>query len=126
MSTVMLPQDVTPARAERVYAEAKRLGSAPSPDTHAVRNALRAVAARDPRLLLALERIVEVLNRVYEEQLGEMQRQGSRSRADKVKPEVLTFFENAYKLADRGDAGAGAQPYGYLYVATARFAGCLI
>lgn len=126
MSVTMLPQSVTYAAAEAIFRRSKTLAFNERPNVGSVEAALRIVRARDGRMMLALEQITKVLHAAYEEQLGEWQRQGSRTFAEKPKPEVLQAFEQAYTLADQGASFVELQIFGWLYAATAEFAGYIV
>lgn len=125
-SAIVLPQSITYGRAEEIFRRSKSLAFQERPDPDLVSKALRIVRARDGRMMLALEHIVKVLTTAYEEQLGEWQRQGSRTFAEKPKPEVLQAFEQAYKNADKGVSHQELQVFGWLYVAVAEFAGFVL
>lgn len=136
MSAVVLPQDITYDRAEQLYRQSKKLAH----DTHLTMGiaeaGLRAVRARDPRVLRCLERINEVLLGAYEQQLGNTQRTRTDMKlTDRVKPEVMTAYEKCYTLADsivaedapgRGDWEREIAHFAYLYAAVGQFVGAIV
>lgn len=126
MSDVVLPESVTPARVERIYRRAKALGDGILPETGMAAAGLRAARARDPRLLLALERCAEVIDKLAEDQSGQTRRQESRQRTDWAStrnPSEVNFFREAFTAVERGQV---PDAFGYLYAAVAEFAGIIV
>lgn len=122
-TAIVLPRPINRVTAERVFQEAQRMAFKPCPDLYDVRKGLRAVRDRNPRLLKALEEMVEVLDAQTEEQLGRWQRGTSRTFTERVKPEVLQGYTQAYLLASEAEYNDKAiQPYGYLIAAVAKYA----
>jgi hypothetical protein len=63
---------------------------------------MRAARARDPRLLLVLEKATEVLVKMEEEQVGRTRRTASRF-ADTVELTEVALWRKAYEFCDKGD-----------------------
>lgn len=63
---------------------------------------MRAAHARDPRLLVALERGTEVLHSLAESQFGRSIRAGNLTHRP-VWPTELTMWREAYVAADKGE-----------------------
>lgn len=63
---------------------------------------MRAARARDPKLLLVLEKAAEVLVRMEEEQVGRTRRTASRY-ADTVELTEVALWRKAYEFADKGE-----------------------
>lgn len=130
-TAVVLPRPVTYDVVERLFVRAKSMAAEAWRHQSSAEAGCRAVKAKDPRVLTALERSVEVLSRAYETQLGETQRRSGLGAGERVKPEVLTFFEKALVLADKGPAAGQSQyewerelvGFGYVYAAVAEYAG---
>lgn len=79
----------------------------------------RAAKARDPRLLLALQKGAEILQRMSEEQAGP---HGFDVGGTRVKHTEFTLWRTAYEVADRGGA-AEAPEYAHFYGMGALLAG---
>lgn len=126
MGDIVLPESVTPARVERIYRRAKALGDGVLPETGMAAAGLRAAKARDPRLMLALERCAEVIDKMAEEQSGQTRRQETQLRTDWAStrnPSEVNFFRGAYTAALEGQV---PDAFGYLYAAVAEFAGIIV
>jgi len=59
---------------------------------------------RDPKILLALEQAANVMNQIWEEQLGNYARQHDIAENHKSKPIEVQMWTEAYRLADEGNA----------------------
>lgn len=124
---IILPETVTPARVERIYRRAKELGEGPFPFTGMAANGLRAAKRRDPRLLYALERCAECIDKMAEDQSGQTRRQETRMRTDWAStrnPTEVNFFREAFLAAAERNEVPDA--FGYLYAAVAEFAGLIV
>lgn len=71
-------------------------------EQHVANAGMRAARARDPKLLLALEKATEVLARMEEEQVGRTRRTASRF-SDSVELTEVALWRKAYEFADRGE-----------------------
>lgn len=80
---------------------------------------MRAARARDPRILLALEKGAEVLTRMQEAQVGRTQRTSARY-ADTVELTEVALWRKAYEFADRGEPLPHLE---WIYGAAAHLAG---
>ena len=63
---------------------------------------MRAARARDPKLLLVLEKAAEVLDRMQEQQVGQTRRTATRY-ADSVELTEVALWRKAYEFADKGE-----------------------
>lgn len=82
---------------------------------------LRAARARDPKLLLALDKGAEVLDKTAENQQGRTRR-SSEVEGLKVVFTEATMWRNAYEMCDQGNQ-EGMHPYAHIYGAAALLAG---
>lgn len=80
---------------------------------------MRAARARDPKLLLVLEKATEVLDKMQEEQVGRTRRTASRY-ADTVELTEVALWRKAYEFADKGEPLAQLE---WIYGAAALLAG---
>lgn len=113
---------------ERIYRRAKELAREGS-EMHgqydaqcAARAGARAAEAKSPKLMHCLERVVEILDRVHEEQRGRTKRDASTARSYRSDPSVLGAFKEAFRCAQDG---LEAPEYGYLYAACAEYVGVI-
>ena len=111
----------TEGAVEAAFAYAKQLGGRPSQARSAVEQGLRIARARDPKLLVWLERAAEVLERQHENQRGQTRRSTS-DFTQKFEPQVVQMWREAYRTADQGSPAA---PFGYIYAAAGTFAGLI-
>lgn len=91
---------INPETVERAYARAvvaQKVGNQAFANT-----GMRAARARDPKLLLALERGAEILDRMQETQVGRSRRSAERY-ADTVELTEVALWRKAYEFADRGE-----------------------
>lgn len=91
---------INPETVERAYSRAivaQRVRNQVFADT-----GMRAARARDPKLLLALERGAEILSRLQEEQVGRTRRSAERF-ADTVELTEVALWRKAYEFADKGE-----------------------
>lgn len=79
----------------------------------------RAGRARDPRLLLALQKGAEILQQISEEQAGP---HGFDVGGIRVQHTEFTMWKNAYLAVDTGDA-AGQEEYSHFFAMGALLAG---
>jgi hypothetical protein len=80
---------------------------------------MRAAHARDPKLLLALEKAAEVLEKMQEDQHGRTKR-SSRIFAETTDLTEVSLWKGAYKSCD---IGIPHQAYEWIYGAAAKLAG---
>ena len=127
MSTkIVLPEQITPARVERIWRRAKELGDGVTPEVGMAAAGLRAAKARDPRLLAALEACIECIDELHEGQSGQTRRQETRQLtawSETRSPTEVNFFRGAYTAVDAGEV---PDAFGYLYAAVAEWAGLIV
>lgn len=105
---------------ERAYAravQAQRLRHQTVADT-----GMRAARARDPKLLLALEKGAEVLDRMAEEQGGRTRRSSSQF-SETVELTEVALWRKAYEFADKGEP---LGQFEWIYGAAAVLAGFVL
>lgn len=81
---------------------------------------LRAARAKNPKLLLALERGAEIIDRVAERQQGRSRRDASLSLGERTEFTEAQLWKRAYEFADKGDP---LPQLGWIYGAAAVLAG---
>lgn len=59
---------------------------------------------RDPKIMYALEKASEVMNTLWEEQLGNYSRDESIQESHRRKPVEVQLWTEAYRVADEGNA----------------------
>lgn len=119
MSAYVLPVDITPSSAERIFGRAKTDAASPIPDTSRAARGLRIARQRDPIFLAALERFAEVMVQLGEDQHGASRRAG-KTAADRLEANEVQMARQAYVCADRGQPEPA---FGYLYLAVAEHEG---
>lgn len=122
MAAIELASPITRQTVEQIHARAgylQKRGSS-SEAQRFLAKGLRAARARDPRLLMALEKAAEIMTRLQEEQMGRTQRDASTTFADRSAPVEVSLWREAYKAAD---AGQPPEQLGYIYGAAAELAG---
>lgn len=97
--SIEIQDDVTAGRVEAAYRRAK-LAQQRHEDNFA-RTGLRAARARDPKLLLVLEKAANVLDRMAEDQLGRTRRT-TDIYAFTVEPTEVQMWKKAYEVVDKG------------------------
>ena len=135
MSRTVLFADVSYAKAEGIFANSTEMARNTWRYMGVAKAACNAVRAKDPRMLVGFEQCLKVLNRAYEEQLGETQRRASVGGANKAKPPVMAAYEDAYRLMDSGpppdpqgqrDWENSVVNYAYFYASMGYFTGALV
>lgn len=137
MSIEILGQDITYARAERIYRKSREMANETWRYMGYAEAGVRAVIARDPRLLKALEAALEVIDKAQEEQRGRTMRDKSTTGAYKADVAVLQAYREAYLDAtERRPASDDGPEYaawrnqitswGYFYAALGMFAGAIV
>ena len=119
MSTVVLHNSINARTVEAMYARAMALRR-DDRNLHIAEIGLRAARARDPRLLVCLEKAAEVMHRMHEEQLGQFQRQKTTSYTERVKPTEVQLWQEAFRTAD---AGCPVSAFRWIYGVAAEYAG---
>lgn len=78
---------------------------------------MRAAMARDPRLLLALEKGTEVMNAMMERQQGQTMRAVNTAYGHKIELTEVALWRTAYEVTDAGEQGVdhAAGLYNKLY-----------
>jgi hypothetical protein len=118
MAQIELAQFVTRSRVEWAYREAKQAQMERRGESLS-RQAWRAAQARDARLLLALDKGAQILQRMSEEQFGQ---RGMDVAGYHVPATEYQMWKNAYTTLDGGDP---EQPYIWIYVAAGLLAGVI-
>ena len=59
---------------------------------------------RDPKMLIALEKASNIMQDLWEDQLGEYSRSSSIEYSHTKKPVEVQLWQEAYRLADEGNA----------------------
>jgi hypothetical protein len=81
---------------------------------------MRAARARDPKLLIALEKGAEVVHQIAEEQYGRTMRDGASTHAERVWPTEAQLWREAYVTVDSGNV---CEPLAWIYAMGAILAG---
>lgn len=123
MSALVLPQSVTPARAEQLYRRAADWAFRPIPNIGKAETGMRLARLRHPLLLKGLESCAEVLTQMAEDQYGQTKRQASTPYAYTFDPSVVKAFQEALTGME---SGRPEEALGYLYAAVAEFAGIIV
>jgi hypothetical protein len=110
---------VTRPRLEWAYATAQRAQHATRGESLA-RQAWGAAKARDSRVLLALQKGSEILQRMSEEQMGQ---HGLDVAGYRVPATEFQLWKNAYTTMDKGTPEAN---YVWIYVAAGLLAGVIL
>jgi hypothetical protein len=121
MSSIELPNAVTPDSVEWVYRRA--LSMQRDGNLSYMEQGFRAAQARDPKLLAVLEKGSEVLCEMQEHQLGRTQRAVNATVAERADQTPFAIWRECYKLADEGRA---IDNFAWLYAAAGEFAGVVI
>ena len=83
---------------------------------------MRAARARDPKLLMVLEKGTTILEQLAQEQLGEYKHRSDIPYSHSVDPTEVQLWREAYKTCDQGDPVINFQ---WIYGAAAQVAfGC--
>ena len=122
-SQVVLLEDITPARAEKIYRKAKEYAEGPIPQLNKAEAGMRVARAKEPRFMKTLAALVECLDAMAEEQTGRSRRE-MRQRFGLTKmPTIVVAFTRALECAD---AGRPEPSLSYLYGAVAEYAGVIV
>lgn len=81
---------------------------------------MRAARARDPRFMVALERMAEITGKMEDEQIGRTKRDIAATFGETRGTTEHQLFREAYKTADSGNA---AEPLMWIYGAAAWMCG---
>lgn len=94
--------------------------------TSPAQQGLRAARAQDPKILLALEKALEVLDKAAEDQTGRTRRDYSRNStnamSDRAVPLEVGVWRSAYETATKGE-GAAHPNFSWIYAAAGVLAG---
>jgi hypothetical protein len=115
---IELPHSVTPAAVEEIFRRARQYQE--QSQAHIANQGFRAAKARDPKMMLCMEKCAEVIGKQAEDQLGRTRRDASTPFGWRVEPTEAQMFKEAYRCADHGEA---TMVYGWLYGAVATFCG---
>lgn len=115
MSVLMLFRPITAKTVEEAYRRA-RTAQEQRRQSWADRG-MRAARARDPHLLLALQKGAEILQQISEDQLGV---HGHDAAGIRVHATEFNLWREAYTAADRGEPLANFE---WIYAAAAWLAG---
>lgn len=123
MSAVIeIPRPVTQQTAEHVHRRSVDMKKSWDANRHLAECAFRAVRARDPKLLLVLDKMAEALEKTNEEQLGRTQRDSGTEWEYRLPPTEVKLWREAYRLADKGEP---EEAFAWMYAAAAEWAGIL-
>jgi hypothetical protein len=86
-----------------------------------IEQSMRAVRARDPKLLLWLEKAAEAIGQQHERQRGQTRRATSNF-LDSFEPQEVQMWQKAYSTADAGDPLVACA---YIYTAACVYAGLI-
>ncbi len=103
---------------EQIYRRAQTGSEAGVADL--VNKGVRAARARDPYLMLGLEKCAEVMQAIAEAQQGQTKRSTGTAVGARVDATEYTIFRKAYEHADEGDA---LVHYGWIYAAVGEYVG---
>lgn len=118
-AAIELPYTVDRGSVERAHRWAMERARAGGTEKH---HGIRAAKARDPKLLLALEKAAEVMDKASEEQMGRTRRDPGTSFAQRREHTETQMWREAYRLAADGNPN---DVYGWIYAAAARLAGLI-
>ena len=97
---IELPEWINEKTVERAYSRAQEAQY--QHDEGLAECGMRAARARDPRLMLALEKGAEVLKAMEERQVGGYQRSTNTPFGHKVELTEVALWRKAYEEADKG------------------------
>ena len=117
---IELSEFITAKTVEKAYARAVREHEARSDRLATV--GLRAARARDPKLLLVLDKAANVLDAMSESQMGRTRR-STEVEGLKVEHTEVQLWKNAYKVCDKGLDTPDLYPYCHVFGAAALLAG---
>lgn len=121
---IELPDFVTEDRVERAHRRAAILQRDRRHDLFD--QGIRAAKAQDPKLLLGLEKIANLLDHKSERQAGMTRRSNHEDTPEghKVQFTEVAMWQEAYRLADAGGMTKDdLYPFGWLYAAAAEMVG---
>jgi hypothetical protein len=114
---------VTPKSIEATYRRSVEFKDLPDNERHRLQEqALRAAKARDSRLLLVLDKGLEIMHKQMEDQLGRTQR-STNEYSLRVPPAEYNYWKAAYEAIDKGDPLVQLTP---IYVAAGQLAGVVM
>lgn len=120
MAQIELADFVTPAAAEAVLRWATEASKRGDMLLHA--RGTRAARARDPKLLLVMERVCELATKRMEDQLLQTRRGMGATVAEKAIPVEISGLQAAYQALDRSAPAGELAAYGFIYGAACRLA----
>ena len=89
---------------EEAYRMARRLQAEDTPRSqNFARRGMRAAKARDPKLLLVLEKATEIVTQMSQEQFGQTRYRTDIPYSDRVEPTEVQLWREAYRLCDEGN-----------------------
>ena len=96
---------INPKTVERAYFEANNAQTAGNElrRKRLAEGGMRAARARDPKLMLVLEKSAEILNQLAENQHGRTRRDQNTCHSERTELTEYTMWREAYKAADRGE-----------------------
>jgi len=128
---IELQQPVNRYTVERAYRRAKEWQREGSSKRSLASQALRALSARDPKLLLVLEKSADVVGNQADEQYGRTRRDPGATRAEQAEMTEASLWREAYRVAadlvkPNEPLPQDAHAYAWLYAAAADLAGILM
>lgn len=116
-TTIEIPW-VTEGSVEHAYGRCMQAQRAK--DDNFANTGMRAARRRDPKLLLALEKGSEIIDRIAERQQGRTRRDASVSLGERTEFTEAQLWKKAYEFADKGEP---LQQLCWIYGAAAVLAG---
>lgn len=121
---IELENFVTPKSVEAAYRWANEQATHSEAAGHILAlKGMRAARARDPKMLLALEKGAEIMHQIAEAQVGRTHRDSEgRTAAEKTWPTEAALWREAYVTCDKGTP---VESLAWIYAAAARLAGLI-
>jgi hypothetical protein len=122
MSAVELPDVVTEKLAEHLDRRHATLAEAARAHPHLVERAMYAARAarNEPKMLMLMDKIANILDHWSEGQNGQTRRQASRYVGEKAEARGVQAWREAFRCADEKK---DAPEFGYHYLACAEYLG---
>lgn len=122
---IELDAQITPKLVEhlhRRHGELARPTDGSGPDVPRATRAAALARSRNPKMLLVLEKVANILDAWADQESGRTRRAPDQAIALRVPPQAAQGWREAYRLADEGKDGINL---GYIYLAVAEWLGML-
>lgn len=119
---IEVAEQVSEVTVVRAYKRAIELKDAWSVNASKAAAGMRAAKARDPKLLMVLERCAEVMHAINERELGQYQRNKGTAYSHRFEPQEVQWWREAYRTADKGDPLEACM---WMYAAAGEMAGII-